>query len=86
MAAGTNRENGYLDILKTLFLEICGVTGRGALTSLPLQVHPLILYIYRLNTVIRYETLNGKYQIRVNFYRNANLALKLNLQVILLGD
>ena len=44
VAARTNKvKMGIYKYLKTLFLEICGVTGRGALTSLPLQVHPLKL-------------------------------------------
>ena len=82
----TRRYHGILQILENLiFRNMRGDRQRGShkLTS---ASPPAYITNYRRYTVIRYEIINGKYQIRVNFIGMLILALKLNLQVILIGD
>ena len=83
MAAGTNKEKGYLQILENLISRnMRGDRQRGShkLTS---ASPPAYITNYRRYTVIRYETLNGKYRIRVNFIGMLILALKLILKVLI---
>ena len=71
----TNTEN-------LIFRNLRGDRQRGShkLTS---ASPPAYITNYRRYTVIKYETLNGKYQIRVNLMRDAKLALKLILKVLI---